>query len=256
MKDYKLVTVTEANLAQHPQVICFINPKHPSYHIKRDWLVKRFREGLVIKLLYPEGETKAQGYIEYVPGENAWRAVSAQGYLFIHCVWVYSTAYKNKGIGSLMVQDCIKQAGEMNLNGVAVLAGGSAFLAKSGLFKKNGFITAASDKSGYELMVYKLKQAPLPSFNSWQEELKKYNGLNIVYTNQCPWVAKFISELDDFFQGKGVSANVIELKTPQEAQHALSPYATFNLIHNGKLLADHYISFTRFNNILKKEKLI
>lgn len=34
---------------------------------------------------------------------------------------------------------------------------------------------------------------------------------------------------------------------------APSIYATFNLINNGKLLADHYISLTRFNNIIKKE---
>ena len=59
--------VTESNLLQHPQAICFINPKHPEYHLKVDWLKERFREGMVIKLLYLEGEKRPAGFIEYVP---------------------------------------------------------------------------------------------------------------------------------------------------------------------------------------------
>jgi hypothetical protein len=49
---------------------------------------------------------------------------------------------------------------------------------------------------------------------------------------------------------------ITELKTPADAQNAPSLYSVFNLINNGKLLADRYISLTRFNNILKKEKII
>jgi hypothetical protein len=52
---------------------------------------------------------------------------------------------------------------------------------------------------------------------------------------------------------KGLELNVIELKTPEEAQNAPSVYATLNLIHDGKLLADHYVSQRRFLDILKKE---
>ena len=44
-----------------------------------------------------------------------------------------------------------------------------------------------------------------------------------------------------------------ELKSAKEAQNAPSIYASFNLIYNGKLLADHYISNRRFENIINKE---
>ena len=50
--------------------------------------------------------------------------------------------------------------------------------------------------------------------------------------------------------------NIVELTSPKEAQNAPSIYATFNLIYDGKLLADHYISARRFTNIIKKEKII
>jgi hypothetical protein len=46
---------------------------------------------------------------------------------------------------------------------------------------------------------------------------------------------------------------VTELKNAEQAQNAPSIYATFNLIYNGKLLIDHYISNTRFLNIINKE---
>lgn len=254
--NYKIVTVDETNLSSYPQLICFINAKHPSHHLKMDWLRQRFAEGMKIKLLYPEGESKAAGFIEYVPGENAWRAVSAAGYMFIHCIWVSSTTWKNKGIGSLLVQDCIQDAEKQGMKGVAVLSSNDAFLARPDLFIKNGFSTISSTPPSYSLLVKSLQDAALPQINNWQQELRQYTGLNIIYSKQCPWVIRFISELDAYLNENGLTANKVELKTPAEAQHAPSPYASFSLINNAKLLADHYISFTRFTNILKKEKLI
>jgi hypothetical protein len=46
---------------------------------------------------------------------------------------------------------------------------------------------------------------------------------------------------------------VTRLKTPKEAQNGPSVYSVFNLIHDGNILADRYVSKTRFNNIVKKE---
>ncbi|MFC2163543.1 YoaP domain-containing protein [Acidobacteriota bacterium] len=43
------------------------------------------------------------------------------------------------------------------------------------------------------------------------------------------------------------------LKTAEQAQSAPSIYGVFNLIYDGTLLADHYISKTRFKNIIKKK---
>jgi len=254
--NYKIETITKDNLEQHPQVICYINPKHESYNIKQEWIKQRLKEGLVIKLLYPENEKKAQGFIEYIPGENAFRAVSAKGYMFIHCIWVYSNAYKNKGIGSALINECVKDAEASAMKGVAVVSSSGAFMAKSALFRKNGFTVAETSPPGYELLVKQLKPAPLPRFNDWQSALKSFHGLHIIYTRQCPWVARFVSELDSFVKEKGLSITITELKTPAEAQLAPSPYATFNLVRDGRLLADHYISMTRFRNILAKEKLI
>ena len=121
------------------------------------------------------------------------------------------------------------------------------------LFLKNGFKSVASIKPSFELMVKTFKKGAEPKVNDWEAKLKKYKGLNILYTNQCPWVARFIHELDEIMKKKDLKLKVTEIKTAKDAQNAPSLYASFNLIYNGKLLADHYISSRRFENILKKE---
>jgi hypothetical protein len=55
--------------------------------------------------------------------------------------------------------------------------------------------------------------------------------------------------------GLGLKLKVTELKSAAEAQNAPSYYGVFNLLWNGRLLADHYVSRGRFKNILQKEIL-
>jgi ribosomal protein S18 acetylase RimI-like enzyme len=250
--EFRVVAVDESNIVDYPQVICFINPGHETHGIKVDWLRKRFEEGMKIKLLYLEGEKKPAGFIEYTPGEHAWRAVSADGYLFIHCIWVYPNKNKNRGIGTKLLDVCREDAEKAGRLGVAVVASTGPFMAKKDLFVKNGFKVVESSGSRYELLAKQIKKGMPPKFNDWQKALASYRGLNIVYTNQCPWVARFVSEMRGKADRLNPKLTFTELKTPAQARSAPSPYATFNLIHDGKLLADHYISETRFMNIVKR----
>lgn len=113
MPEVTVINVDETTIAHYPKgPACFLNPNNEGYQIKRDWLKARFAEGLTIKVLYAEAARKVVGFIEYVPGEYAWRAVDAQGYLFIHCIWVSPNAYKEHGYGygSRLVNECIKDA--------------------------------------------------------------------------------------------------------------------------------------------------
>ncbi|MDZ4121055.1 MAG: hypothetical protein U1C33_01445, partial [Candidatus Cloacimonadaceae bacterium] len=99
---HRLVRITKENYSQHPQMICFLNPKHESYEEKVQWFLKRLDEGLRIVLLYPENEKRAQAYIEYVPGENCWRGLSANGYMVIHCLWVAAKKYRDQGYATML----------------------------------------------------------------------------------------------------------------------------------------------------------
>ncbi|MGD9115942.1 MAG: GNAT family N-acetyltransferase [Dehalococcoidia bacterium] len=246
-----IVTLTPQNYTEYG-CRCFLNPKHEAHLEKLEWLKKRFDEGLTIKHLFLEGEKNAIGFIEYAPGENAWRAVDAGGYLFIQCIWISPNKNKERGFGSQLVQACIEDAKKAGKYGVAVAASDGPFIASRELFLKNGFETVA--KSGdYELLVFRLKEGPLPAFRDWEGQLKKLEGWHVIYSKQCPWVIRSIAEIAEAAKENGVELKITEMETPGQAQNAPSAYAVFNLVHDGKLLSDHYISTTRFRTILKKE---
>jgi hypothetical protein len=246
----RIVQVTEENLAEHPQAICFINPKHPSYPEKVRWLKHQFEKGLVIKLLYLEGEKRPTGFIEYVPGEFCWRAVNAKGYVFIHCLWTNGKTYQHQGLGTRLIQEAEKDGRE--LLGVSVLTSDHSFMANREIFLKNGY-SIVSESGKEQLVVKQFRAGPPPSINDWETELKKYQGLTIIYSKQCPWVVRFVEEVKPILEKEKLNPAIIEIKTAEEAQKSPSIYGVFNLIYNGRLLADRYISTTRFMNILKKD---
>jgi hypothetical protein len=64
---------------------CLTNPKHEGYRPKVEWLESRFAEGLRF-LLYRDEGGKPLAFLEYTPGEYAWRPVDAAGWLFVHCL--------------------------------------------------------------------------------------------------------------------------------------------------------------------------
>jgi len=248
----KIISVNSENISEY-QPVCFLNPKNEGYLKKQEWLKERFSKGLIIKLLYLENEKKCNGFIEYIPGEYAWRAVDAKGYMFIHCIWISPNKYKEKGYGSLLVKECLKDAKKQNKYGVAVVTSEGPFMAGKAIFLKNGFTSVAKAKPSYELMIKTIKAGPLPKFRDWEKQLSQYQGLNIIYANQCPWVARSIKELSEIAKKKGLKLKIVELENARQAQDAPSIYTAFNLIYNGKLLVDHYISSKRFLNIIDKE---
>lgn len=245
-----MIEITVDNIAEHPQVICFINPKHEFYHKKIDWLTEQFKNGLKIKLLYIKDEKRPVGFIEYTPGEYCWRAVAARGYMFIHCLWTNGKKFQHLGLGSLLIKEVGMEAEKML--GVAAIASDRSFMAKKEIFIKNGFKILA-ESGDDQLMVKQFKDGPLPSLNNWQGELGKYKGLTMVYSKQCPWVARFIEEVKPILDKEKIKPKIIELKNASQAQRAPSLYGVFNLIYEGRLLADRYISTTRFLNIFRKE---
>jgi hypothetical protein len=218
-----IVDVTSDNIDKHPQAICFINPKQETYHKKVEWLENQFANGLKIRLLYIENEKRPVGFIEYVPGEYCWRAVNAKGYMFIHCLWINGKKYQHQGLGSLLIKEAEYDAYNM-----------------------------MSESGKEQLMIKQFKEGLLPSFNNWQKELATYKNLTIVYSKQCPWVPRFIEEVKPILEKEKLEPDIVEIENAEQAQKAPSLYGVFNLIYNGKLLSDRYISTTRFSNIIKK----
>ena len=81
------------------------------------------------------------------------------------------------------------------------------------------------------------KNAPTPKFKEdWDGRLSQYGeGLTIIRTDQCPYSVK----------------NVREISETAETTYGIKP-DIIDLIYDGKAIAHHPISKTRFTNIMNK----
>jgi N-acetylglutamate synthase-like GNAT family acetyltransferase len=250
----KIVEVTPQNVHQET-LFCIKDIKKPGFDSKRKWFEKRYNEGLRLRILKNEVD-KMLGFIEFTPALQAWRLVNADSFMFIHCIVVYSKKDRNQGYGSLLINEAEKEAKAHDLSGLCVMTSNGSWLADKTLFKKNGFIQI-DKKDRFELLSKKWNsKSEDPKFYDWTKQQKKYKGWHLVYADQCPWHDKSAFDLLDTAMDYGIDLKLTKINTAKEAKKAPSGYGTFNLLHNGTLIEDHYISATRFRNILKKELTI
>ena len=230
--------------------------KREGYSEKIAWLKERFPEGMRIKTLY-SSEDGTQGMIEYIPGEYCWRPVDAAGYMFIHCIFVgFKRAYKGKGYGSLLLDECLKDAGKEKMHGVAVLTRKGAFMAGKDLFVKKGFEVIDTTPPDFELLVKKFdRTAPTPRFRGhWEKRLSHYGkDLTIIRGDQCPYTVKNVREIrETAVKTYGIRPRIVNLKCCEEAQRSPCAFGTFCLLYDGEVIAYHPISKGRFVNIMDK----
>ena len=247
-----LIDISSSNLGESP--CCGIkDPSHPGLLAKRCWMKAQFNSGLKAKtLIGPDG--KPGCYIEYLPGEFAWRAVSAAGYMFVHCLWSQSKQHQHKGWGGEMIEACVRDAKAAGMNGVAVMTRDGPWLAGRAVFLANGFQLADTAPPDYQLLVRKFKAgAADPTFKGgYERKAARFGkGLTIIRSAQCPYIAKFAAEIAQTAEEEyHIKPKIIELESCGEAQDAPTPYAVFAVVYKGRILADHQISRTRFRNIM------
>ena len=253
MSDLTIISVDNDNVAELG-FFCVKNKKHVGYIAKLAWLHDRFKEGLRIKLLLTPKGTQA-GFLEYIPGEYTWRVVQAPNYLMIQCIWVNAKKFPFTGMASALLQHCIQDAETRGLAGVAVVTSDGPWMASQGVFIKNGFEQVAEAPPHFQLLVKRTGADTLPTFPlNWSERVAQFKDLELLYTNQCPYIGKAIAELLQVAEQHGIQLQLIKLMDAAEARKRLpSPYGVFCLGYRGRLLADHPISATRFRNILQNE---
>lgn len=229
--------------------------KHLELRKKIDWFKEYYSKGLRIKVVMSE-KGGYQGMLEYIPGEYAHRPVNADNYMFIHCIFVgFKNEYKGKGLATSLINECVKEAKEMKMNGVAVVTRKGSFMAKKEIFLKLGFELVDETKPDFELLALKFndKSTP-PSFKDMSKQLDKYKkGLTILRSAQCPYTEKNVNEIIKTAKAKyKLDTNLIEIKSAREAQESPCAFGTFCIIYNGEVISYSPISNTRFENIMKE----
>jgi hypothetical protein len=155
----------------------------------------------------------------------------------------------------MLVNRSLADAEKSGMAGAAVMTSNGSWMANSNLFLKCGF-ERVEEKNRFELLVKKFGDAPSPSFLDWEQNAEKQYGLELSYSHQCPANAKALQDIHVAASEAGIPLEFTEYRTSLDGQAAPTGFGVFQLIKDGKVLADHYISGTRFKNILKAEKLV
>ncbi len=260
---FEIITVDASNVDRLGFFCYMSKPKVPGYRQKRAWLAARFAEGLRIKMLHETGG-RTVGFIETIPGEHAWRAVNAPGYLVIHCLWVVGQG-KGKGHGTRLVQACLEEARAQDKHGVVtphlqtqqvgagVVASDGVWLASKQLFLRNGFVQVDQASPTFQLLVHRFGDAPVPAFpQDWEARQARFgDGLTVIRTAQCPYIENATAEVLQIASERGIPARVVELASAQEVQ-AASPslYGTFGIVRDGRLFSYHYLCRKELEKLL------
>jgi GNAT superfamily N-acetyltransferase len=208
--------------------------KTEGYQRKLAWVKERFAEGMRIKML----QLPLRGFIEYIPGEFAWRAVDAKGYMFIHCLWVVGQS-RRKGLATLLLDECIKDAKKSGMRGVAMVTSERDWLVKKNFLSKQGFESVDQAPPTFELMVKKFDKAPSPTFSgSLRKKTDRYGkGLTVFRSDQCPYIENYVLVTKDKAKKLGIKCRVVELKSSRDVRDlAPSAYGVFNIVYKGKIL--------------------
>ena len=235
-----IVNVDRTNVDQ-TGFFCFMSKrKSEGYLRKLSWVKARLDEGMRIKML----ELPERGFIEYIPGEHAWRAIDAKGWMVIHCLWVVGRS-KGKGLGGRLVDECVKDARKSGKAGVAMVTSTGNWLAGKKLLEGRGFKAVDTAPPSFTLMAKALKPGRLPSFpDDWEDRAARFGkGLTILTSGQCPYQPDATRILQVAAAKAKIKARVVELKTARQAQTlSPSPYGVFQVVLDGKLLAHHYLT--------------
>jgi len=219
--------------------------------LKKKWMLERFEEGMIFKKI----QSSAKIFIEYIPAEYAWRPITADGYMCIHCLWVSGSA-QGKGFGHALLAECEKDS--KNMNGVTVVTSKKPFLTDKKIFLKHGFEVCDSAEPYFELLVKKYnKKAEDPKFNSPAKSgvIKKSKGLMVAYSRQCPFSNYYIHEMEKAALQVKIPFRAQIIESCEDAQNLASPYGTFGVFYDGKFISHEIMSIGRFEKLLAGIKL-
>ncbi|MGD6810216.1 MAG: YoaP domain-containing protein [Candidatus Bathyarchaeia archaeon] len=252
--DAKIIDLTPDNIADYG--VCGYKDFKKQLELRRkiDWFKTYYPKGLRIKVVLAD-KGGYQGMLEYIPGKYAHRPVEADGYMFIHCVFVgFKNEFKHKGYASAMIDECIKEAKTAAMKGVAVVTRKGPFMAKRDIFLKKGFKMVDEAKPDFELLTLKFDEnAENPKFKKLDPSVYG-DGLTIIRSPQCPYSVKNVEAIMKTAEKLNLKPKLVDLNDAESAQQSPCAFGTFCIIYNGKILSHHPISNTRFENIMKTIK--
>ena len=245
------IQVTKENIEKEHICCAISSNKDVQVISKKAWLTERFEEGLVFLKSVERGKC----FIEYLPAENAWNPIEAEGYMYIDCLWV-AGSFKGNGYSTDLLNACIEDSKNKGKKGLCILAAAKKkpFLADPKFLKYKGFRVCDEAENGIQLWCLPFDEdAALPKL---KECAKKphidESGYVLYYTNQCPFNAKYVPVLEELAKEQNVEFKAIHIESKEIAQSAPTPITTYALFCDGEYLTNEQMNDKKFLKLLGK----
>ena len=243
------IRVTKENLEDEHICCAISNNKDVQVSSKKAWLADRFDEGLV----FLKSAERGKCFIEYIPAENAWVPIDADGYMYIDCLWV-SGSFKGHGYSSDLLNTCIEDSIAKGKKGLCILSSAKKkpFLADPKFLTYKGFEVCDEADNGIQLLCLKFdKKAASPAF----KECAKHPhidemGYVLYYTNQCPFNAKYVPVLEETAKKNNIPFKAIRINSRDEAQNAPTPITTYAFFSDGEYITNEQMNDKKFLKLI------
>lgn len=241
----EIVQVTKENLAQEHICCAISNNKDVQVSSKKAWLAECFDEGLV----FLKSAERGKCFIEYIPAENAWNPILAEGTMYIDCLWV-SGSLKGHGYSNELLAACIRDSREKGKLGLCILSSEKKkpFLADPKYLAHKGFSVCDRADNGIQLWFLPFSDdAPKPRFRDCARHPHVDEaGYVLYYTSQCPFNAKYVPIVERCAREHGIPFRSIHLQTKEQAQNAPTPITTYALFRDGEYLTNEQMNDAKF----------
>ena len=247
------IRVTKDNI-QKEHICCAISiDKDVQVSTKKAWLLDRFDDGLV----FLKSAERGKCFIEYIPGENAWVPILADGYMYINCLWV-SGALKGHGYSTDLMEACIKDSKEKGRKGLCILSSAKKkpFLADPKFLKYKGFSVCDEADNGIQLWYLPFsEEAQKPLFKECARRCQiDEKGYVLYYTSQCPFNGKYVPLLEKTAKENGIPFKAIHIERKIDAQNAPSPITTYALFRDGEYVTNEEMNEKKFLGLVEEDK--
>ena len=245
------IKVTMDNIDQQHICCAISNNNDIQVASKKNWLKQRFDDGLVFLKSVDRGKC----FIEYIPAENAFIPIEADGYMYINCLWV-AGSFKGHGYSNDLLNYCIQDSKNKGKKGLCILSSEKKrpFLADPKYLKYKGFNLA--DETDYHIQLYYLpfdkNSLPVKFKNCCKHPDISDMGYVLYYSHQCPFNAKYVPIITEIANERNIPFKAILIDDKIQAQNAPTAITTYSLFYNGEFLTNQQFNDKSFIKLIEK----
>lgn len=247
------IKVTSENLDSEHICCAISNNKDIQVSSKKAWMSEQLKDGLVFLKSVERGKC----FIEYIPAENAWYPIIADGYMHINCFWV-SGSFKGHGYSNDLLAACIDDAKKQGKLGISVVASQkkAPFLSDPKYLAYKGFRVSDSAEPFYNLFYLPFDEnAAAPKFKDCAKHpFINKQGFVVYYSHGCPFTAKYVPIIENFAKENDIRFESVLLDTKEKAQNAPMAWTNYAVFYNGKYISNEILNEKKFAELIEKVK--